>query len=79
MMLVTWRRAVDIIAMRARRIACIVIDRRPGLLRIWRIVSSGMLCFFFLLIMKGRVVKEKFNNSSRSVRDLASLGMELGI
>ena len=49
MMSVAWQRPVDIIATRARRIACIVnavIDRRPGRLRIWRIVSLGDASFF---------------------------------
>ena len=63
MMSVAWRRADDIIATRARRIACTVnavIDHLLGRLRIWRIVSSGDAWF-----LRGRVVKEKFNNTAQ--------------
>ena len=74
MMLVAWRRAVDIIATRVRRIACIVnavIVRRRGRLRIWRIVSLGDAIFLFFARPDSKRENSTIRHSSRSFRDLA--------
>ena len=73
MMSVAWRRAEDIIATRARRIACIVnavIDRPPGRLRIWRIVSWVDRGFFSACPGRQRVIQQ-YSTAHARVRDLA--------